>query len=139
LSLNTETYGDLLDPFNGLKDLDNKLIRTPLSPGITYSDDPLRMMRAIRFAAQLNFKIEKESLNAIKEYNERITIITKERIVEELNKILSSPAPSIGFLLLERTGLLSFILPELIALKGIDEVEGQKHKDNFYHTLEMNL
>jgi len=137
LSLNTKTYGDLLDPFNGLKDLDNKLIRTPLEPGITYSDDPLRMMRAIRFATQLNFKIQKESLDAIKEYSGRITIITKERIVEELNKILSSPAPSIGFLLLERSGLLPFILPELIALKGIDEVEGQKHKDNFYHTLEV--
>lgn len=137
LSLNTNTYGDLLDPFNGLKDLDDKLIKTPLAPGITYSDDPLRMMRAIRFATQLNFKIQKESLDAIKEFKDRITIITKERIVEELHKILSSPVPSIGFLHLERTGLLPFILPELLDLKGIDEVEGQKHKDNFYHTLEV--
>lgn len=137
LSLNTNTYGDLLDPFNGLKDLDDKLIKTPLAPGITYSDDPLRMMRAIRFATQLNFKIQKESLDAIKEFKDRITIITKERIVEELHKILSSSVPSIGFLHLERTGLLPFILPELLDLKGIDEVEGQKHKDNFYHTLEV--
>ncbi len=137
LSLNSETYGDLLDPFNGIKDLDDKIIKTPLEPGITYSDDPLRMMRAIRFATQLNFKIEKESLEAIKQFKDRITIITKERIVEELNKILSSPVPSIGFLHLERTGLLHYILPELVALKGIDEVEGQKHKDNFYHTLEV--
>lgn len=137
LSLNSATYGDLLDPFNGIKDLNDKVIQTPLEPGITYSDDPLRMMRAIRFATQLNFKIHKESLNAIKEFNDRISIITKERIVEELHKILSSPIPSIGFLHLERTGLLSYILPELVALKGIDEVEGQKHKDNFYHTLEV--
>ena len=137
LSLNTETFGDLLDPFNGLKDLDNKIIRTPLEPGITYSDDPLRMMRAIRFATQLNFKIEKQSLNAISEHKDRIKIITKERIVEELNKILSAPIPSIGFLILEKTGLLEYILPELTALKGIDEVEGQRHKDNFYHTLEV--
>ncbi|WP_010182121.1 CCA tRNA nucleotidyltransferase [Aquimarina agarilytica] len=137
LSLNEETYGDLLDPFGGIKDLDKKIIRTPLAPGITYSDDPLRMMRAIRFATQLNFKIEKASLDAIKEHNERIKIITKERIVVELNKILSSPVPSIGFLLLEKTGLLQYILPELTDLKGIDEVEGQRHKDNFYHTLEV--
>jgi len=136
-SLNTKNYGNLLDPFDGLKDLGNKLIRTPLDPKITYSDDPLRMMRAIRFASQLSFKIQKESLDAIRVNSERIKIITKERIVEELNKILSSPKPSIGFLHLERTGLLSLILPELIALKGIDEVEGQKHKDNFYHTLEV--
>ncbi len=137
LSLNTETYGDLLDPFNGLKDLDKKIIRTPLEPGITYSDDPLRMMRAIRFATQLNFKIEKDSLEAISLHKERIKIITKERIVEELHKILMAPVPSIGFLLLEKTGLLPFISPELMALKGIDEVEGQRHKDNFYHTLEV--
>ena len=136
-SLNEATYGDLLDPFSGLKDLDKKIIRTPLEPGITYSDDPLRMMRAIRFASQLNFKIQKESLDAIKTHNERIKIITKERIIVELNKIISSPVPSIGFLLLEKTGLLSFILPELTDLKGVDEVEGQTHKDNFYHTLEV--
>ena len=136
-SLNEVDYGDLLDPFNGIKDLDNKTIKTPLEPGITYSDDPLRMLRAIRFASQLNFKIENESLQAIKTHNERIKIITKERVVEEINKILLSTQPSVGFLLLEKTGLLEFILPELTALKGIDEVEGQRHKDNFYHTLEV--
>ena len=137
LNLDEANFGDLLDPFNGLQDLENKIIRTPLNPDITYSDDPLRMMRAIRFATQLNFKIEKESLNAITKNNHRIEIITNERIVVELNKILESKTPSVGFLLLEQTGLLHYILPELIALKGIDEVEGQKHKDNFYHTLEV--
>ncbi|WP_223033152.1 CCA tRNA nucleotidyltransferase [Hanstruepera marina] len=137
LSLNTSNYGDLLDPFNGIQDLEDNIIRTPLNPDITYSDDPLRMMRAIRFATQLRFKIEDESLHAITRNNERIKIITKERIVVELNKILESNKPSIGFLLLEKTGLLKYILPELTALKGIDEIEGQRHKDNFYHTLEV--
>ena len=137
LSLNPSNYGELLDPFDGIKDLDNKIIRTPLNPDITYSDDPLRMMRAIRFATQLGFRIEDKSLNAITTNNERIKIITKERIVVELNKILESPKPSIGFILLEKTGLLNYILPELTALKGIDEIEGQRHKDNFYHTLEV--
>lgn len=137
LSLNEKNYGDLLDPFNGIEDLESKLIRTPLDPAITYSDDPLRMMRAIRFATQLGFKIEESSLKAILDYKERIKIITKERIVTELNKILESDKPSIGFLLLEKTGLLQYILPELIALKGVEEVEGQRHKDNFYHTLEV--
>ncbi|NRB58540.1 MAG: HD domain-containing protein [Winogradskyella sp.] len=137
LSLNKDNYGELLDPFNGLADLDKGIIRTPLDPDITYSDDPLRMMRAIRFATQLNFKIEETSLNAIANNKDRIKIITKERIVVELNKILESPKPSIGFIHLEKTGLLNYILPELTALKGIDEIEGQKHKDNFYHTLEV--
>lgn len=137
LSLSKKDFGDVLDPFNGIEDLKSKIIRTPLDPDITYSDDPLRMMRAIRFAAQLGFKIEKESLNAITRNKDRIKIITKERIVDELNKILLSDQPSIGFKLLEKTGLLNYILPELTALKGIDEVEGQKHKDNFYHTLEV--
>jgi len=137
LSLNEETYGDLLDPFEGITDLDKKIIRTPMEPDITYSDDPLRMMRAIRFATQLNFEIEKESLEAILRNSERIDIITKERIVVELQKIMESPVPSIGFLLLEQTGLLKRIMPELTALKGVDELEGQKHKDNFYHTLEV--
>lgn len=137
LDLSKENYGHLLDPFNGIKDLENKIIRTPLEPEITYSDDPLRMMRAIRFASQLNFEIEQKSLDAITKNNERIKIITSERIVVELNKILESEKPSKGFLLLEETGLLSQLLPELTALKGIDEVEGQKHKDNFYHTLEV--
>jgi len=137
LDLSKENYGHLLDPYNGIKDLENKIIRTPLEPEITYSDDPLRMMRAIRFASQLNFEIEQKSLDAITKNNERIKIITSERIVVELNKILESEKPSKGFLLLEETGLLSQLLPELTALKGIDEVEGQKHKDNFYHTLEV--
>jgi len=137
LDLSEEKIGDLLDPFNGIKDLNDKIIRTPLNPDITYSDDPLRMMRAIRFATQLNFTIEEKSLEAITKNKHRIEIITKERIVVELNKILKSDRPSIGFLLLEKTGLLEYILPELTALKGIDEVEGQRHKDNFYHTLEV--
>ncbi|MEP5338236.1 MAG: HD domain-containing protein [Algibacter sp.] len=137
LSLNETNFGDLLDPFNGVSDLNNKTIRTPLNPDITFSDDPLRMMRGIRFATQLNFTIEDESLQAIARNSDRIKIITNERIVVELNKILESKKPSIGFLLLEKTGLLRHILPELTALKGIDEVEGQKHKDNFYHTLEV--
>jgi len=137
LSLHKDNFGDLLDPFNGLKDLEEKRIITPLNPDITYSDDPLRMMRAIRFATQLNFKIEQNSLEAIKKNANRLEIITKERIIDELHKILLSAKPSIGFLLLKETNLLPQILPELIALKGVEEVEGQKHKDNFYHTLEV--
>ncbi|MCI2227784.1 CCA tRNA nucleotidyltransferase [Polaribacter sp. MSW13] len=137
LSLNKKNFGELLDPFNGVEDLDHKIIKTPLDPDITYSDDPLRMMRAIRFATQLNFKIEEVSLSAITKNSDRLKIITRERIIDELNKILSSTKPSTGFLLLEKTKLLPQILPELIALKGVEEVEGQKHKDNFYHTLEV--
>jgi poly(A) polymerase len=137
LSLNEENFGELLDPFQGIEDLEHKILRTPLNPNITYSDDPLRMMRAIRFASQLNFTIEENSLKAISKNHERLSIITRERIIDELNKILSSEKPSIGFLLLEQTNLLPQILPELIALKGVEEVEGQKHKDNFYHTLEV--
>ena len=137
LSLNKDNFGELLDPFNGIEDLKNKVIKTPLNPDITYSDDPLRMMRAIRFTTQLNFNIETESLEAITRNGYRLKIITRERIVVELNKILSSPKPSIGFLLLEKTGLLKQILPELLDLKGVEEVEGQKHKDNFYHSLEV--
>eukprot|EP01090_Pellita_catalonica_P012682 TRINITY_DN2824_c0_g2_i1.p1 TRINITY_DN2824_c0_g2~~TRINITY_DN2824_c0_g2_i1.p1 ORF type:complete len:475 (-),score=96.32 TRINITY_DN2824_c0_g2_i1:21-1445(-) len=137
LSLNEDDFGLLLDPFGGMADLEAKIIRTPLDPDITYSDDPLRMMRAIRFATQLNFEIEEQSLNAITKNASRIEIITRERIVVELNKILEAPVPSTGFLLLEKTGLLDRIIPELTALKGVEEVEGQKHKDNFYHTLEV--
>ncbi|WP_417785117.1 CCA tRNA nucleotidyltransferase [Tenacibaculum sp.] len=137
LSLNEDDFGLLLDPFEGMTDLEAKIIRTPLDPDITYSDDPLRMMRAIRFATQLNFEIEEHSLNAITKNASRIDIITRERIVVELNKILEAPVPSTGFLLLEKTGLLDRIIPELTALKGVEEVEGQKHKDNFYHTLEV--
>ena len=137
ISLNSSNYGALLDPFDGVSDLENKIIRTPLEPGITYSDDPLRMMRAIRFATQLNFTIEEASLQAITDNKDRISIISKERIVDELNKILESSVPSLGFSLLNKTGLLPYILPELVALQGIEEIEGQRHKDNFWHTLEV--
>ena len=137
ISLNSATYGTLLDPFNGLKDLAEKRIKTPLDPAITYSDDPLRMLRAIRFATQLNFDIEEASFEAIKAQSDRIDIITKERINVELQKIVESQTPSKGFLLLEKTGLLQRIIPELTDLKGVDVQEGQKHKDNFYHTLEV--
>jgi putative nucleotidyltransferase with HDIG domain len=136
-SLNEANFGELLDPFNGMEDLENKVIKTPLNPDITYSDDPLRMMRAIRFTTQLNFNIQPDSLAAITRNAYRLKIITRERIVDELHKILASPKPSIGFLLLEKTGLLQQVLPELVALKGVEEVEGQKHKDNFYHSLEV--
>lgn len=136
-SLNESNYGELIDPFNGLEDLQNKIIKTPLNPDITYSDDPLRMMRAIRFATQLNFEIETESLEAIKRNSERLKIITGERIVDELNKILSTEKPSIGFLHLYKTGLLDLILPELTALNNVEEIEGHTHKNNFYHTLEV--
>jgi tRNA nucleotidyltransferase (CCA-adding enzyme) len=137
ISLNQNNYGDLLDPFDGILDLDNKVIKTPLNPDITYSDDPLRMMRAIRFATQLNFTIESESLEAISRNSERIKIISGERIVDELNKILETSKPSIGFLLLYKTGLLDLILPELTALNNVEEIEGHTHKNNFYHTLEV--
>lgn len=137
LSLNAKDKGTLIDPFNGLEDLQNGVIRTPMEPSITYSDDPLRMLRAIRFAAQLNFKIEAQSLKAIKKNAHRIAIISKERIVEELHKIILTTQPSQGFLMLEQNDLLERILPELIQLKGIEEIEGQCHKDNFYHTLEV--
>jgi putative nucleotidyltransferase with HDIG domain len=137
LSLNKHNFGSLLDPFNGLSDVENKVIRTPLNPEITYNDDPLRMLRAIRFATKLNFKIDENSLKSIKSLSSRIKIITNERIVVELNKILLSDKPSIGFILLEKCGLLKYILPEITSLKGIDEIEGQTHKDNFYHTLEV--
>jgi poly(A) polymerase len=136
-SLNKNTFGALLDPFDGMGDLHKKIIRTPLDPDITYSDDPLRMLRAIRFATQLNFTIEPGSFESIKRNAHRLKIISNERIVTELHKILTCEEPSFGFLLLEKTGLLQLIMPELIALKGIEEVEGQKHKDNFYHTLEV--
>ncbi|RKS98504.1 CCA tRNA nucleotidyltransferase [Flavobacterium sp. 123] len=137
LSLNQSDFGELLDPFDGLADLKNKTIKTPLDPDITYSDDPLRMMRAIRFANQLNFEIEENSLNSITKNAERIKIISGERIVDELNKILSTEKPSIGFLLLFKTGLLDIILPELTALNQVEEIEGHTHKNNFYHTLEV--
>nr|WP_299384358.1 HD domain-containing protein [Allomuricauda sp.] len=137
ISLNEKNFGELIDPFDGRADLEKKTIRTPLEPGITYSDDPLRMMRAIRFATQLNFEIELKSLQAITEHQERIKIISRERVVDELHKILLSKKPSIGFALMHKTGLLPIILPELTALQGIEEIEGQRHKDNFWHTLEV--
>lgn len=136
-SLNSDDFGALVDPFNGVADLENKILKTPLNPDITYSDDPLRMMRAIRFASQLHFQIEQESIASITKNAARISIISGERIVEELNKILSSEKPSIGFLHLYQTGLLDLILPELTALNNVEEVEGHTHKNNFYHTLEV--
>ncbi|MBA4317015.1 MAG: tRNA nucleotidyltransferase [Flavobacterium sp.] len=137
LSLNKDNFGELSDPFNGLEDLKNKTIKTPLDPDITFSDDPLRMLRGIRFAAQLGFEIEENSLNSITKNADRINIISGERIVDELNKILSTDKPSVGFLLLYKTGLLDIILPELTALNQVEEIEGQTHKNNFYHTLEV--
>lgn len=137
ISLNEESFGELVDPFNGLEDLKRKIIRTPLDPEITYSDDPLRMIRAIRFATQLNFTIESSSFLAIKENAERFDILSKERIMDEFNKIMMSPQPSIGLKLLYEANLLQRFLPELTDLQGIEEVEGQKHKDNFFHTLEV--
>ena len=137
LSLNKYNFGDLIDPFDGLTALENKTIKTPLDPDITFSDDPLRMLRGIRFATQLGFEIEENSLNSITKNAERINIISGERIVDELNKILSTDKPSVGFLLLYKTGLLDIILPELTALNQVEEIEGQTHKNNFYHTLEV--
>lgn len=137
LSINKTTFGDLLDPFDGIQDLERQLLRTPLDPNTTYSDDPLRMMRAVRFATQLGFIIALPSLQAITENKERLKIISQERIVDELNKIMLTPKPSTGFALLHKTGLLDLILPELTALQGVEEIEGQRHKDNFWHTLEV--
>lgn len=137
LSLQAHNYGELIDPFNGLDDLKSKIIRTPLDPDITYSDDPLRMMRAIRFATQLDFSIHPDSFNAISRNKERIRIVSMERISDEINRILASPKPSIGFRLLEETGLLSIIFPQMVALKGAEYVGSKGHKDNFFHTLEV--
>jgi poly(A) polymerase len=137
ISLNPDNFGELIDPFDGLKDLKRKVIRTPLDPDITFSDDPLRMMRAIRFAAQLNFDIEPDTFDAIVRMNERISIVSRERVTDELNKIVLAPTPSYGFKLLYHAGLLDRIFPELIALKGVETIEGKGHKDNFYHTLQV--
>lgn len=133
--LNKNRLGELLDPFGGLEDMERLIIRTPLDPDITFSDDPLRMMRAIRFSAQLGFDIEPDTFDAIARNKERIEIISAERIADELNKIVMSPMPSIGFRQLEQTGLLAIIFPELVALKGAETKDGVGHKDNFYHTL----
>ena len=137
LCLNKNRFGELVDPFGGIEDIDNLRICTPLNPDITFSDDPLRMMRAVRFASQLGFFIDPETFEAIERNAHRIGIISKERIVDELNKIVLSPRPSIGFELLEKTGLLELILPELVALKGVETKEGIGHKDNFSHTLKV--
>ena len=135
ISLNQENYGVLIDPFGGLQHLEERLIKTPLDPGLTFSDDPLRMMRAIRFASQLNFQIEENTFQAIAEYRHRLPIVSMERIMDEFNKIMLSPEPSRGIRLLDEAGLLEIFFPELTALKGVDRVQGVKHKDNFYHTL----
>ncbi|MDO8930664.1 MAG: HD domain-containing protein [Bacteroidota bacterium] len=137
ICLNKDRFGELIDPFGGIQDITDKIIRTPLEPGITFSDDPLRMMRAIRFATQLRFTIEEKTLEAISLNNNRIHIISKERIGEELNKIILSNKPSVGFRLLDQTGLLELIFPELHRMKGREVVKGVGHKDNFYHTLEV--
>ena len=137
ISLHPDTFGNLLDPFDGMGDLENKLVRTPLNPAETFSDDPLRMMRGIRFAAQLNFKIDEAAVKAIKDNVERIGIISQERITDELNKIILSPKPSIGFNYLFDTGLLHKIFPQMTALYGVDYIDGKGHKDNFYHTLQV--
>lgn len=136
-SLQPHDFGELSDPFDGVGDLNSKLIRTPLEPDTTYSDDPLRMLRAIRFASQLSFTIHPDSLNAIGRNKDRLSILSHERITEELNKILLSPKPSVGFYLLDSTGLLEMIIPQLSKLKGVEQIDGKGHKDNFSHTLEV--
>jgi poly(A) polymerase len=137
VSLNESDFGSIIDPFNGLADLENKIIRTPLEPGKTFSDDPLRMMRALRFSTQLGFTIEPETYQAIKNYKSRINIVSKERITVELEKMLAAPEPSIGFKHLFDTGLLAIVFPELAALQGVEVRNGKGHKDNFYHTLQV--
>lgn len=137
VSLNRETFWELLDPFNGINDLKEKIIRTPLDPDITFSDDPLRMMRAIRFAVQLNFTIEETTFSSIASNAERISIVSQERIIDELNKIIMCDNPSMGFILLEKSGLLKIIFPELDNLKGIEKKEGKAHKDNFVHSVRV--
>ena len=137
ISLNKNSWGKVIDEFNGIDDLKNKVIRTPLEPKKTFSDDPLRMLRGARFASQLNFKIDKRSFDGLISEKDRIKIVSPERISEEINKIINTEKPSIGFKILESAGLLKIILPELTDLKGIEEIEGQKHKDNFFHTLEV--
>ena len=137
ISLNEENYGELIDPFEGVRDLRMRMLRTPLEPAITFSDDPLRMMRAIRFASQLNFDIEPDTYEAIVRMKDRIEIVSMERITEELNKIILSKVPSYGFKLLYQSGLLEKIFPEMIALHGVEIIDGRGHKDNFYHTLQV--
>ena len=135
--LNRERFGELVDPFDGVWDMEDRLIRTPLDPDITFSDDPLRMMRCVRFATQLNFYIDEETFEALERNRERIKIVSRERIADELNKIMMTPTPSKGFVELARCGLLPLIFPELAAMEGVEKVKGRAHKDNFYHTLEV--
>ena len=137
IGLNKNNFGQLIDPFNGVGDLRRKIIKTPLEPAITFSDDPLRMMRAVRFASQLNFDIAPDTFDALSAMKDRIAIISKERIADELNKIILSVKPSYGFLLLDTCGLLALIFPEFVKLKGVEMIDGQGHKDNFYHTLKV--
>jgi poly(A) polymerase len=137
ISLNKQDFGNLGDPFNGREDLNNRIIRTPLEPGLTFSDDPLRMMRAIRFACQLEFTIERQTFESIRSYAQRIQIVSGERIADELNKILLSRKPSIGFDLLYKCGLLDIVFPQMVALAGAEYIDGKGHKDNFYHTLQV--
>ncbi len=137
ISLNEGDFGNLVDPFNGVKDLRSKILRTPLDPGITFSDDPLRMMRGIRFASQLNFDIEADTYQGIVDHLDRIKIVSRERISDELNKIILSPKPSYGFKLLFHTGILKLIFPEMVDLHGVETINGKSHKDNFYHTLQV--
>jgi poly(A) polymerase len=137
ISLCKNNYGEFIDPFNGMQDLENKIIRTPLNPDITFSDDPLRMMRAIRFATQLGFTIDQNTFESIKNQKERIKIISRERVIDELNKIIMSNKPSVGFNLLDKAGLLPIIFPELANLKGVEIIDGKGHKDNFYHTIKV--
>ena len=137
ISLNSKNWGELIDPFGGIKDLDQKIIRTPRDPEITFSDDPLRMMRAVRFATQLDFTIEVQTYEALSQNRDRIRIVSQERIIDELNKMILAPIPSRGFKILHKTGLLDLIFPELEAMKGVEYVNGRGHKDNFYHTLQV--
>lgn len=137
LQLNSDQFGKLTDPFGGIKHLKDKIIKTPLKPEMTFSDDPLRMMRAIRFSNQLHFKIEEQTYNAIQQQKERLKIVSPERIIDEFNKIMMTPKPSFGLKLLLKTNLLKYFLPELTALQGVDEIDGQSHKENFWHTLEV--
>jgi poly(A) polymerase len=137
IGLNSRNWGELVDPFNGLEDMRNGILRTPLEPATTYSDDPLRMMRAIRFATQLDFTIATDSFQAIADHRERIRIVSQERITDELNKIVMAPVPSKGFKLLFNTGLLQLIFPKMAELFGVDIIKGRGHKDNFYHTLQV--
>ena len=137
ISLNKDDYGQVLDPFNGIKDLKRKILRTPLDPDVTFSDDPLRIMRGIRFASQLNFDIDADTFEAIVRNKERLSIVSMERISEELNKIILSPKPSYGFKLLFQAGILQMIFPEMVALQGVETINNKSHKDNFYHTLQV--